>query len=173
MVGEPLPRHRYHDDCASAFLYLAGTVNISQTSRDSCFDPEAPINQEIFKLLRWTLLAVNTYYRVLYRGGVFLPRSEAVTAVECGWKMLDPRIIYKQYDPQVCFLDRFSFIHSVSLSHLELVWQTPIKEGYHHLARMSAERQWCLFRLRPKMHLQAHLVFLLCISGSLYRSIEH
>ena len=63
-------------------------------SNDSCFDPEAPINHEIFKLLRWTLQAVNTYFRVLYRGGLFLPRSEAVTAVECGWKMLDPWMVY-------------------------------------------------------------------------------
>lgn len=76
-------------------------------------------NHEIFKLLRWTLVAVGGYYRVLYQGGVFLRRSEALKALECGWKML---------------------------------------EGYHHLAKMAAQRQWCLFRLRPKLHLQAHLV---------------
>ena len=34
------------------------------------------------------------------------------------------------------------------------------KEGYHNLAVMTANRQLCLFRIKPKLHMQLHLVSL-------------
>ncbi|CAE7331084.1 CML24 [Symbiodinium necroappetens] len=49
----------------------------------------APQHHDIFKLFRWTLIAVGTHFRVLYRGGVFITRADAATAVECGWKMFE------------------------------------------------------------------------------------
>ncbi|CAE7748638.1 CML24 [Symbiodinium microadriaticum] len=49
----------------------------------------APQHHDIFKLFRWTLVAVGTHFRVLYRGGVFITRADAATAVESGWKMFE------------------------------------------------------------------------------------
>ena len=54
---------------------------------------EVPEHHDIFKLLRWTLNAVGIHFRLLYKGGVFLARADAVTAVECGWKIFDSWLI--------------------------------------------------------------------------------
>ena len=34
------------------------------------------------------------------------------------------------------------------------------KEGYDLLAQKAMERKWVLFKYRPKLHMQAHLVSL-------------
>lgn len=56
----------------------------------SCMVCEAPQHHDIFKLFKWTLVALGTHFRVLYQAGVFVCRTDAMKAVECGWKMLDP-----------------------------------------------------------------------------------
>ena len=35
-----------------------------------------------------------------------------------------------------------------------------LEEGYDILAHKAMERKWALFKLRPKLHMQAHLVSL-------------
>lgn len=36
----------------------------------------------------------------------------------------------------------------------------PSKEGYDLLARKAMERKWVLYKYRPKLHMQAHLMSL-------------
>lgn len=36
------------------------------------------------------------------------------------------------------------------------------QEGYHNLASKTAQLGWCLYKLRPKVHMQLHLVSFSC-----------
>ena len=44
---------------------------------------------DVFRLLRWTVEAVNLHWKTLYSHGMWMDRLEARKAVESGWKMME------------------------------------------------------------------------------------
>lgn len=43
----------------------------------------------MFKLVRWTLEALNFFWRGLYKHGIWIPLSEAVPLIDAGFRMMD------------------------------------------------------------------------------------
>ena len=46
--------------------------------------------RNLFKLLKWTMTAVNIHWRTVFAHGIWIGRKEAQLALESGYKMLEP-----------------------------------------------------------------------------------
>ena len=116
---------------------------------------EASRHQDLFKVLAWTFAETNRFFHILYHGGIWLDPSVARRAVSHGWAMCVARqhILYAMVSQRCLLILLMPPIRS--LMDIDIA-----EEGFMALASICATLKYRLFRLRPKLHLLAHVVTL-------------
>ena len=105
------------------------------------------------------LRACGKHFRLLYGTGIWLSRSEASAAIDNGWAMLAPRL---DWDLGCRGYHKHTASHlSWGLSPKSFGCSIAYKAGYMLLAQRCAQLKWALFKIRPKLHMQAEIVWLI------------
>lgn len=87
---------------------------------DNVQDGDIPeCEKELFRVVQFGLRSTNKFFRLIYCGKLWLPRSVAEQVVRHGWNML---------------------------------------EAYQGCAQLASRKQRSLWYMRPKVHMQSHIV---------------
>lgn len=106
-------------------------------------------------MAKWGNTATNTFFRIVYKGPLWLPKSSAQSAIENGWNMCVPRM----QEVRVSYTT-----HRTKSRVSDFEIPLPVsEEAYGALARLCKEKQWRLFYIRPKIHMMQHVVLLCSI----------
>ena len=117
--------------------------------------------QELFKLLKWTINAIEVHWRTLYSYGVWIPADAARVAVESGFSMMDARQCKHAVMSSVCApLISCPTTSKIYITETPSHW--PSQVGYAELGKKTAKVGMPMFRLRPKCHMEVHIVWLGC-----------
>ncbi len=85
-------------------------------------EPNAKENcKDIFTVAKWGNTACNKFWRILYKGPIWLPVGQAKTAVECGWNMTATCMHYTLHMSCICSSSWTEFPQSPILLRKRLV----------------------------------------------------
>lgn len=116
--------------------FADGRQMVSQRLRSKrlcglCFEATC---RDLYRVVRWGLLATDYYFRSIYTAGMWMPRELAQGVVQAGWDSLE--------------------------SCLQTAFGSLSKEAFGAAASLSRARGWRLFYVRPKLHMMAHVLLL-------------
>ena len=91
--------------------------------------------RDFFEVCRWGNAGICTFNRLIYGNGTWLTRAQAKLACSSCWDSLEARLSLRDTECRS-------------------------EEAYAVAARLSRDRGWRLFYMRPKIHMMGHIVLL-------------
>ena len=144
----------YRKCWGSKIVHISCQIQI-QANKEPC--------REIFQVLRWGNICTNRFFRIVYRGDLWMTRSEAELAIQNGWNLTEPlpeKVLFDRY-PALLFLGG-NGNHSVIYKSLSLSFCLSAQEAYGACSQLAASKNWALWYLRPKIHMFQHVLPLRC-----------